>query len=210
MEELILFKKQLSFIYLLISLLYLATIFNFSLYIHFYTQISDNLSNQISQKYVDKRSINALDEQENRFKRERFKRDFSQFNLPKLDLIKVWSNEDENLKQKLIQNKYLGNNERYLENFESNDDNLRIQTKKIRSVNEDKQSNEKPKLHPPLAHSVRSKHRSHHQKRRLTTTTEQSNIDQEQSVEFFSQPQPSTHTDGKLWLNSYSRIPVSC
>lgn len=237
MEELKSIKRQFNFIYLLISFLYLLTIFNFSLYIHFYNQINHNyieqnkLSNQqiISSRLVDENSViyknllnqlsldqNSIDlkqlknknELNDKNKKERFKRDVHQFNLPtNLDLSKVWSNEDENLKQKLINSNY---------ELMFNDDHnvLSIENKKIRSVNDD-QETEKPTLYPPIVHQSQTRstrHRSHHQKRRLSsTTTEQSTVEEDQkNVEFYSQPQQTTgQTNGKVWLNSYSRIPVS-
>lgn len=247
MEEPVSFKKQLSFIYLLISLLYLAVIFNFSLYLQLYNQIgsapdlasqqvanqrlvsersiaADKLSPDLSDgKLLDQVSLNKLSldqlgrlavEQLSRQNknelnadkpRERFKRSH-QFDLADFDLRRVWLSEDESLKQKLISN--------YQPDDDENGSPVR-RAKKVRSVNEDKLlSSESPTLHPPPgAHSqARSaRHRLHHQKRRLTTTTtEASTVDQDQqSAEFFSQPQPNTgKANGKVWLNSYSRIPV--
>lgn len=243
MEEPILFKKQLSFIYLLISLLYLAAIFNFSLYLKLYNQIgrSDLSSLQVAgQRLVHKRSIVAdklsqgsdgslLDQDSSeRFSldqlggqlsrqnkndvnadnadkpRERFKRSH-QFDLADFDLRRVWLSEDESLKQKLISN------------YRSDDDETGPsvrRAKKVRSVNEDKLvSTESPTLHPPPgAHSpARSvRHRQHHQKRRPTATTTTESSSGDQSAEFFSQPQSTTgQENGKVWVNSYSRIPVS-
>lgn len=245
MEESGLFKKQLSSVYLLISILYLATIFNFSLYLQLYNQFSSRgaLSSQqvANQRLVDKRSIVTdklsshfwdgkfadqsgldelpLDELRNELDalsvnkqnelnvdkaKERFKRSH-QFDLADFDLSRVWLSEDESLKQKLT------------DDYRSDDESRPPvrRAKKVRSVNEDKllSTSESPTLHPPPAASRSARHRSHHQKRRLTTTTtptEQFADQDQQSAEFFSQPQPNTgHANGKVWVNSYSRIPVS-
>lgn len=237
MEELSFIKKQLSFIYLLLSILYLTTIFNFSLWIHFNRNarlIGDNLSTQqlvdprlLNERLVVRRSVSALEQQTldakqpihqqnelnfNKASKKRLKRDLNDpFNLP--DLSKVWSNEDETLKQKLINNRYLASYELML-----NDDPNPIASpdRRERFTNEDKSLSstadvQQLPLAPSHSHSqARStRHRSHHQKRRLTTTTDQP-IDQEQSVEFFAQPQQNTgNTNGKVWVNSYSRVPVS-
>ena len=232
------FKKQLSFVYLLISLLYLAAIFNFSLYLQLHNQLSgqaiaDLSSQQVAnQRLADKRfdelslrlsdgnlvrrlalnklhvldqlSVSRQNKNEPNAEKARFKRSH-QFDLADFDLGRVWSSEDERLKQKLINN--------YRPDDDENRSPVR-RTKKVRSANEDKLDppSERPTLHPPPAappQTRSARHRSHHQKRRLSTTTEQSVDQDQQSAEFFSQPQPNTgHANGKVWVNSYSRIPV--
>lgn len=231
-------KKQLSLIYLLISLLYLAAIFNFSLYLQLQNQIGgrsavDLSSQQVAnQRLVDQRSIDEFsphhsgglspdeldsfsvnkqnkNEVDVKKPRERFKRSH-QFNLDDFDLSRVWSSEDESLKQRLINN--------YRPYDDENRSPVR-RAKKVRSVNEDKLEalSERPTLHPPPPagpqQTSRSARHRLHQKRRLiaTTSTTESSADQdEQSAEFFSQPQPNTgHANGKVWVNSYSRVPVS-
>lgn len=205
----------------MICLLFLATIFNFSLYIHLHNQIKGNHIRIDDQGSIDQSVFVAKDQNEqtqqkdlaNKIK-ERFKRDLNrpnrihQFNLPNLELSRVWSDEDETLKQKLKENS------KYSPNYDLmfNDDNRQDDQDKFVLT-------EKPVLHPPTSsfsnsfHKSSSKHirhRSHHQKRRLTTTTDQP-ADQDQNVEFFEQPQKTTaHTnDGNVWLSPHSRIPVS-